>query len=62
MGALCGKRRFMNANFACGKSFTCSFAFIAGRSGRAKHVAGHTGGWMRCVSLCVHVCVRRDEA
>lgn len=47
----------MNANFVCGKPFTCTFAFIGGHLGWAKHVMGHTRGWMRCVSVCVFGCV-----
>lgn len=55
--APCGNRCFMNANFVCGKPFTCSFAFIAGRLGWATHVIGHLREWMRHVSVCVFMCV-----
>lgn len=56
VGAPCGKRCFVNANFVWKKLFTCSSAFIAGRFGRGKDVMGDTRRWMRCVSVCVFMC------
>ena len=43
VGAPCGKRCFMNANFVCGKPFDHSLAFIAGRLGWRTNVMNTQG-------------------
>lgn len=56
VGAPCGKRCVMYANFVCGKLFTCSFALIAGRLGWRMRVMGHTRRWVKCVSVSIFMC------